>query len=70
MGAPNGEHHRLIGTFYRLLFAFVIQKELGIVMLAPFDVVVCQEPLRTRQPDLFFLRKERGGTPENLRRLK
>lgn len=69
LGAPNGEHQWLVGTLYRLLFMFVMEKGLGIVVLAPFDVVVRKDPLRTRQPDLFFLSKERGGTPENIRQL-
>ena len=31
----------------------------GEVWPAPFDVVISRHPLRTRQPDLFFVRKER-----------
>ena len=61
VGAPSGEHH---------LDDFVTSRQLGIVIQAPFDVVVQRDPVRTRQPDLLFLRKERGGTPEQIRQLK
>ncbi len=67
--SPTGEHQVVSGNLYRLLWEFVLQKGLGVVLYAPFDVVVQREPLRTRQPDLLFLSKERGGTPENIRQL-
>jgi len=70
VGAPSGEHQWVLGALYRMLFEFVTKQNLGIVVTAPFDVVVQQDPVRTRQPDLFFLRKERGGTPEQFRQLK
>lgn len=43
---------------------------LGIILYAPADIVISKEPLRTRQPDLFFISKERGGTAANVRRLQ
>ncbi len=70
VGAPGGEHQWIVGALYRSLHEFVTDRNLGIVSIAPFDVVVQREPVRTRQPDLFFLRKERGGTPEQFRQLK
>ena len=70
VGAPSGEHQWVVGNLYRLMHEFVAKKDLGVVLLAPFDVVVQQDPVRTRQPDLLFLRKERGGAPEQIRQLK
>ncbi len=69
VGAPNGEHQLVSRNLFRSLDDFVTHRELGVVLYAPFDVVVRKEPLKTRQPDLFFLSKERGGTPENIRQL-
>lgn len=70
VGAPSFEHQWVVKTLTRLLDDFVTSKQLGVVLFAPADVVVQREPVRTRQPDLFFLRKERGGTPEQIRQLK
>ena len=70
VGAPSGEHQWVVGSLYRLLHEFATKRDLGVVLLAPFDVVVQQDPVRTHQPDLLFLRKERGGTPEQIRQLK
>jgi len=70
VGAPSGEHQWVVKVLLRLLDDFVTSKQLGVVIQAPFDVVVQPTPLRTRQPDLLFLRKERGGTPEQIRQIK
>ncbi len=70
MVAPGGEHQWVLGALYRLLHDFVTAEGLGIVVVAPFDIVIQRDPVRVRQPDLFFLRKERGGTPEQFRQLK
>jgi len=70
VGAPSAEHQWVLGALYRLLHEFATKQGLGIVCMAPFDIVVQRTPVRTRQPDLFFLRKERGGTPEQFRQLK
>jgi len=70
VGAPSGEHQWVVKVLLRVLDDFVTSKRLGVVIQAPFDVVVQTIPVRTRQPDLLFLRKERGGTPEQIRQLK
>ncbi|MFA0753881.1 MAG: hypothetical protein IMHGJWDQ_001661 [Candidatus Fervidibacter sp.] len=70
VAAPSIEHQWVVKTLLRLLDDSVTPNQLGVVLPAPVDVVVQQEPVRTRQPDLLFLRKERGGTPENIRQLK
>ncbi|MDW8028443.1 MAG: Uma2 family endonuclease, partial [Armatimonadota bacterium] len=70
LGAPSGEHQWVLGALYRFLHEFVTKQNTGIVLTAPLDIVFQREPVRTRQPDLFFLSKERGGTPEQIRKLK
>jgi Uma2 family endonuclease len=70
VGAPSGEHQWVIKVLLRVLDDFVTSRQSGVVIQAPFDVVVQRDPVRTRQPDLLFLRKERGGTPEQIRQLK
>lgn len=70
VGAPSGEHQWVVKVLLRVLDDFVTSKQLGVVIQAPFDVVVQTTPVRTRQPDLLFLRKERGGNPEQIRQLK
>ena len=37
------------------IHGYLTQNRLGVLLAAPFDFVVRREPLRTRQPDLFFL---------------
>ncbi len=70
VGAPSFEHQWVVKVMTRLLDDFITSKQLGVVLQAPADIVVQREPVRTRQPDLFFLRKERGGNPEQFRQLK
>lgn len=38
---------------------YLTPNRLGVLLAAPFDFVVRREPLRTRQPDLFFLSSAR-----------
>jgi Uma2 family endonuclease len=40
---------------------FVRKRKLGVVLSAPCDVVVRVRPLRTRQPDVLYVSKERSG---------
>ena len=40
---------------------FVSEHRLGGVWFAPLDVIVRQEPLRVRQPDLLFVSNENSG---------
>ncbi len=67
--SPTAEHQWVAKNLLKLLDEFVTQRQAGVVLHAPFDVVIQREPLRTRQPDLLFLSKEQGGTPENIRQL-
>jgi Uma2 family endonuclease len=58
--APTLEHQTILRQLFRLLDPFVIEHQLGELLFAPLDVVIQREPLRTRQPDLLFVSKERA----------
>lgn len=58
--APTVEHQRILRQLFRMLDRFVTQHGLGEVLFAPVDVLIQREPLRTRQPDLLFVSKERS----------
>ena len=55
--APTKKHQVCLGDLYVVMKAAA--KGHGEVFLAPFDVLISRQPLRTRQPDLFFVRSER-----------
>jgi Uma2 family endonuclease len=60
-------HQRIVINLVMLLFAFEKAAKRGRVLTAPFDVIVRTGPLRTQQPDVFFITNERleeaGGVP-------
>ncbi len=58
--SPSFEHQYASGNLLELLHAFVRQNKLGVVMDAPFDVVL-GEPGEERvvQPDILFVSKAR-----------
>jgi Uma2 family endonuclease len=73
LAGASWRHQSVLGALYRLLPSDPWVQQIGKVMLAPFDVVVSREPLRVRQPDLFFVRSETVGElrePELLTRLE
>jgi len=59
--APTFDHQWIAGNIFEVLRPFVRQRKLGAVLDAPLDVVVCHDPLRTRQPDILYLSFERSG---------
>ena len=63
--APTNEHQETIGEFYFILRPFVIERNLGKVLFAPLDIVIRRNPLRTRQPDLLFISKDRYDRYQN-----
>jgi Uma2 family endonuclease len=59
--SPTPKHQFNSRNLFLLLHHFVASHQLGEVLYAPLDVLVQQKPLRTRQPDLLFISKERSG---------
>ena len=58
---PTRHHQTISGNTYRPVQRFVSERGLGEVWYAPLDVIVQQEPLRVRQPDLLFVSNENSG---------
>jgi len=57
--APTLDHQRIVLRLALKLTPFVTERHLGEVFVAPVDIVIRREPLRTRQPDLLFISQER-----------
>ncbi len=54
---PRPNQQRIVSRFYKLMDAFVEERELGEVFLSPLDVILSQH--RVVQPDVFFIAKAR-----------
>lgn len=64
MPNPTPLHQEIAGAIYELLRAWQRQTRLGRTFMAPRDVLVSVNPMRTRQPDVLFISNERiGGQP-------
>lgn len=59
MPSPNPRHQRIAQKITRLLGDYEAVSQRGFTLAAPCDVQITQEPLRTRQPDVFFVSHER-----------
>lgn len=57
--APTPGHQSVVQETFLKLDAFVREHQLGRVFLAPLDVVIRRDPLRTRQPDVVFISNAR-----------
>jgi Uma2 family endonuclease len=64
--SPSVRHQLTLGTLHQHLFEQVVKTGLGIVLMAPLDILLSRTPLHTRQPDLLFISKERGGTAQEI----
>ena len=53
--SPMGEHQWLDLEIATWLKIFVTREGLGIVVTAPYDVLIRREPLRVRQPDIMVV---------------
>ncbi len=53
--SPNPRHQRIAQKFTRLLEDYEAATGRGLTLSSPCDVQITQEPLRTRQPDVFFV---------------
>lgn len=64
MPNPTPLHQEIAGAIYELLRAWQRKTRLGRTFMAPRDVLVSMNPMRTRQPDVLFISNERiGGQP-------
>ena len=59
--APTPDHQWIMMEISVRLRSFVNERELGVVLPAPVDLLVQREPLRTRQPDILYLSADRTG---------
>lgn len=63
--APNVPHQRTVFRFAMALQQFVKAGDLGEVIISPWDIIISRKPLRTRQPDLFFVSHARQEILKN-----
>ena len=61
VASPDVYHQTTLHNTCRSVDYFVRENRLGRVWFAPLDVVVEQQPLRVRQPDLLFVSNERDA---------
>jgi Uma2 family endonuclease len=57
--APTPDHQTVVQELLLKLVPFVREHRLGRVFVAPLDIVIRRDPLRTRQPDLMFISNAR-----------
>ena len=57
MAAPSTLHQILLGRLFRVLDTHVTARALGLIMIAPLDVILSDRPTETTvlQPDVLFL---------------
>jgi Uma2 family endonuclease len=53
--SPTPDHQTIVQEVFVKLDSCVREHRLGRVFLAPLDIVIRRDPLRTRQPDLMFI---------------
>lgn len=59
--APTPDHQWIMLELSVQLRRFVRERDLGVVLAAPVDLLIQREPLRTRQPDILFMSAQRSG---------
>jgi Uma2 family endonuclease len=57
--APTPDHQTVVLELSSRLNSFVREHQLGRVFVAPLDIVIRRDPLRTRQPDVMFISNAR-----------
>jgi Uma2 family endonuclease len=57
--APTPDHQTVVLELSSTLNSFVREHRLGRVFVAPLDIVIRRDPLRTRQPDVMFISNAR-----------
>ncbi len=56
--SPFGEHAWAVRAIFVALDSFISENDLGIVLTAPYDVLIQKDPLRVRQPDILVVNEE------------
>ena len=60
---PIPAHQRMSANIFKRLDEHVEAKDLGVVLFAPVDIILQRHPLRTRQPDVLFIHRDKlSGT--------
>ena len=59
--SPFGEHPWAIQVIFTALHPFLRENGLGIVLTAPYDVLISRAPLRVRQPDALVVNEALTG---------
>lgn len=59
--APTFDHQWIMHNILDALRPFVKKRRLGAVVGAPCDILIRRAPLRTRQPDVFYVSFERSN---------
>ena len=61
--APIPVHQRIVANVFTPLSNHVEAEDLGITLFAPVDIILQRHPLRTRQPGVLFIHKDKlSGT--------
>ena len=70
--APIPAHQIIGANVFTSLNQYVRAKELGVVLFAPVDIILQRDPLRTRQPDVLFIHKDKlpGTSLDDLEELQ
>ena len=70
--APIPAHQIIGANTFTPLKQYVTAKELGVVLFAPVDIILQRDPLRTRQPDVLFIHKDKlpGTSLDDLEELQ
>lgn len=61
MTQPSVGHQEVALNIAELLRAYQRQRRRGRTIIAPCDVLISYQPLKTRQPDVLFISRERYG---------
>jgi Uma2 family endonuclease len=57
--SPTPDHQTVVQETFVMIDSFVRDHHLGRVFLAPLDIIIRRDPLRTRQPDVMFISNRR-----------
>ena len=61
--APIPAHQRIVAKVFTPLSNYVETEDFGVVLFAPVDIILQRHPLRTRQPDVLFIHRDKlSGT--------